>query len=193
MRKIVSGLFISLDGVVEEPQTWHFPYFNDQMGAAVGAQMASADTMLLGRHTYEGFAASWGHRSSDVPFTDVINAMPKLVVSNTMTSADWRNSTLLRGDDLATTVGEIKAGPGGDVSIPGSITLVRSLLALGLLDELRLMVHPVVVGKGVTLFDGSTGHLPLTLHHTETFDTGVVYSTYTPAVDGAAGEQTVRA
>ena len=180
-RKIVSGLFISLDGVVEEPQTWHFPWFTDQMGAAVGAQMATADTMLLGRRTYEGFASSWGHRSSDVPFADVINGMPKLVVSNTMTSADWRNSTLLRGDDLATTLGEIKAGPGADISVPGSITLVRSLLALGLLDELRLMVHPVVVGKGLRLFDGSTGQVPLALQSSETFDSGVVYSTYTPA------------
>ncbi len=180
MRKIVSGLFMSLDGVVENPQTWHFPYFDDEMGAAVGAQMADADTMLLGRHTYEGFAASWGHRGSDVEFADVINGMPKLVVSNTMTSADWRNSTLLQGD-LAVAIKEVKNGPGGDIAVPGSITLVRSLLALGLLDELRLMVHPIVVGSGTTLFDGSTGRIPLALRESVTFSTGVVYSTYIPA------------
>ncbi len=187
MRKIISGLFISLDGVVEAPEAWHFPYFDDEMGAAVGAQMAQADTMLLGRRTYEIFAASWGHRSSDVPFTDVINAMPKLVASTTMTSADWQNSTLLTGD-LEETLREVKAGDGGDITVPGSITLVRSLLRLGLLDELRLMIHPIILGTGTCLFDGIGRHR-LTLTDSNTFATGVLNLTYMPAEKvGNAGE-----
>lgn len=180
MRTITSGLFMSLDGVVENPQTWHFPYFDEQMGAAVGAQMAGADTMLLGRKTYETFAASWGHRSSDVPFTDVINAMPKVVVSRTMESADWQNSQVLDGD-LAEAVTALKHGPGGGISIPGSVSVVRSLLQLGLLDELHLMVHPIVLGSGEKLFDDTTGRVPLRLKGSEVFSSGVVYSTYVPA------------
>lgn len=171
---------MSLDGIVESPEAWHFPYYNDEMGAAVGAQMAQADTMLLGRRTYETFAASWGHRSSDIPFTDVINAMPKLVASTTMTSADWRNSTLLTGD-LETALLAVKDGEGGDITVPGSITLVRSLLRMGLLDELRLMIHPVVLSTGSRLFGDRIGRHPLTLTHSETFQTGVLNLTYTPA------------
>ena len=88
MRKIVAGLFISLDGVVEAPETWHFPYFNDEMGEAVGSQMAAADTMLLGRHTYEEFAAYWPTQGDDVEFARVMNDTPKLVASTTLQSAE---------------------------------------------------------------------------------------------------------
>jgi dihydrofolate reductase len=180
MRKIISGLFISLDGVVEEPQTWHFPYFSDEMGAAVGAQMAEADTMLLGRRTYQAFASSWGHRSSDMDFTDTINAMPKLVASTTMFDAPWRNTTLLKGD-LVTELTRIKEGPGGTITVPGSIGLVRSLLQHGLLDELKLMIHPIVVGAGQRLFDERSGRHPLTLVRSEPLPHGVLYATYAPA------------
>ena len=127
MRKIVAGLFISLDGVVEAPEQWHFPYFNDEMGEAVGSQMAAADTMLLGRHTYEEFAAYWADKGSDVEFADVMNDTPKLVASTTLESVDWQNSTLL-GEDVAQELRRLKEEPGKDISITGSPTLVRSLL-----------------------------------------------------------------
>jgi dihydrofolate reductase len=91
MRKIVAGLYVSLDCVMEAPETWHFPYFNDEMGAAVASQMAAADTLLLGRRTYEEFAAYWADKGSDVDFADVINNTPKLVASTTLKSLDWRN------------------------------------------------------------------------------------------------------
>lgn len=142
--------------------------------------MAAADTMLLGRRTYEVFAASWGHRSSDFPFTDIINRMPKLVASNTMTSADWQNSTLITGD-LETALGEIRAGDGGNITVPGSIKLVRSLLRMGLLDELRLMIHPIVLGSGIRLFEDGIGRHLLVLKQSETFATGVLNLTYTRA------------
>ena len=98
MRKIVAGLFISLDGVVEAPDQWHFPYFNDEMGEAVGSQMAAADTMLLGGVTYQEFAGYWPQQGDDVEFADLMNNTPKLVVSTTLDSVEWQNSTLINGD-----------------------------------------------------------------------------------------------
>ena len=97
MRKIVAGLFVSLDGVVEAPETWHFPYFNDEMGEIVASQMAAADTMLLGRRTYEEFAAYWADKGSEVDFADQINNTPKLVASTTLESVGWQNSTPHQG------------------------------------------------------------------------------------------------
>lgn len=179
MRKLVAGLFVSLDGVVEAPEQWHFPYFNDEMGEIVGSQMAAADTMLLGRHTYEEFAAFWADKGSDVEFADIINNTPKLVASTTLTAVDWQNSTLIEGD-VPQALRRLKAEPGKDISITGSPTLVRSLLAQGLIDELRLLVHPIVVGSGKRLFE-TGGRLPLTLVGSRTLATGVVYLTYGPA------------
>jgi dihydrofolate reductase len=180
MRKVVAGLFISLDGVVEAPETWHFPYFNDEMGQAVGAQIAESDTMLLGRRTYEEFASYWPNQGSDVELADVMNGTPKLVASTTLKHLDWQNSTLIEGD-VAEALTELKAGPGKDISITGSPTLVRSLLGAGVLDELRLLVHPIVVGTGKRLFPDGTDRAPLRLAKSETFSTGVLSLTYVPA------------
>ena len=180
MRKIVAGLFISLDGVVEAPETWHFPYFNDEMGEIVGSQMAAADTMLLGRRTYEEFAAYWADKADDVDFADQMNNTPKLVASTTLDSLDWQNSELIRGD-VATELRRIKGEPGKDIAITGSPTLVRSLLRDGVLDELRLLVHPIVVGGGKRLFEDGGERVPLKLTETRTLSTGVLYLTYVPA------------
>ncbi len=127
MRAITAGLFISLDGVVEAPQNWHFPYLNDQMHTEVGAQMLAADTMLLGRNTYEEFAGHWATQGSDVPFADQINGIPKLVASRTLTDVTWQNSGLIDGD-VATELRALKSGPGKNIAISGSPTLVRHLL-----------------------------------------------------------------
>jgi dihydrofolate reductase len=183
MRKIVAGLFISLDGVVEAPDTWHFPYFNDEMGAAVTEQMAQGDTMLLGRRTYEEFASYWPHQGSDVELADHMNQTPKLVVSTTLKSLAWQNSTLISGD-AAQELGRLKQQPGKNINITGSATLVRSLLRDGVLDELRLLVHPIVVGAGKRLFEDGGAPLPqppLKLAESKTFSTGVLYLTYQPA------------
>ena len=180
MRKIVAGLFISLDGVIEAPEQWHFPYFNDEMGEAVGAQMAAADTMLLGRHTYEEFASFWPNQGHDVEFADVMNKTPKLVASTTLKSVEWQNSTLL-GPDVAGELRRRKQEPGKDISITGSATLVRSLLRDGLIDELRLLVHPIVVGSGKRLFEDQAERVPLKLVDSKVFSTGVLYLTYMPA------------
>ena len=180
MRKIVAGLFVSLDGVVEAPEQWHFPYFNDEMGETIGSQMAGSDTMLLGRRTYEEFAAYWADKGSDVPLADEINEIPKLVASTTLDHVEWQNSTLIRGD-LAKELTRMKREPGKDISITGSATLVRSLLRDDMLDELRLLVHPIVVGTGKRLFDGVLDQKPLKLVDSKVFTTGVLYLTYAPA------------
>jgi dihydrofolate reductase len=177
MRKIVAGLFISLDGVTQAPDTWHFPYFNDEMGAAVGALSASADTMLLGRRTFEEFASYWP--SSTDEMAAQMNDTPKLVVSTTLDSVDnWQNSTLVEGDPIKSLTA-LKEGPGKDLSVVGSSTLVRSLLRAKVLDELHLLVHPIAVGHGARLFDeGET--VPLELISATTFSTGVLHTVYRP-------------
>jgi dihydrofolate reductase len=177
MRKIVAGLFISLDGVVESPEQWHFPYFNDEMGQAVASQIAESDTMLLGRRTYEEFAAYWPHQGDDVELATVFNQTPKLVASTTLTSLEWQNSSLIEGD-VAQTLTGLKQGRGRNISITGSPTLVRSLLGAGVLDELRLLVHPIVVGSGKRLFPDGADRTPLELVKSETFSTGVLSLTY---------------
>src|SRR5262245_62884869 len=178
MRKIVANFFIVLDGVVERPDQWHFPYFNDEMGEVVGAGMAASDTMLLGRKTYEEFAAFWPAQTE--PPADHMNGIQKVVVSSTLERADWQNSTVIRGH-LAEALGQLKHQPGKNIGTVGSATLVRSLLREGLLDELRLLIHPIVVGGGAKLFDGDTGTVPLTLVSSRTLSTGVVYAVYAPA------------
>ena len=178
MRKIVAGLFISLDGVVEAPETWHFPYFNDEMGEIVGAQMAAADTLLFGRRTYEEFAAYWPAHADD-PFGAQINAAAKVVVSTTLKDVTWENTSLISGT-IGEEVRRLKEGPGKDISITGSPTLVRSLLRDGLLDELQLLVHPIVIGSGKRLFDGDD-RVPLKLTGSRTLTTGVLHLTYAPA------------
>jgi dihydrofolate reductase len=181
MRKVVASEFISLDGVVESPERWQLPYFNDEMDQEIEAAMAASDAMLLGRVTYEEWAAFFPSQSSeDMPSADYMNNTPKFVVSRTLQEPlEWNNSTLIERD-LAEEVTKLKGQPGKDIAISGSATLVRSLLAEDLLDELRLMVHPVVVGSGKRLFEEGGEQKALELVDSKTFSTGVVYLTYRP-------------
>ena len=179
MGKIVSNFFISLDGVVEAPNEWHFPYFNDEMGVAVGKGMEHARAMLMGRKLYEEWASYWPNQGDDVPFSSYINTVPKYVVSNTLDKADWQNTTVVSGD-VAAELRELKERTDGDIAMSGSATLVRWLLANGLLDELRLLLHPIAVGHGQRLFEDTPTH-PLRLVSHETFSTGVLNLTYVPA------------
>jgi dihydrofolate reductase len=181
MRKVVASLFLSLDGVMEAPEKWHLPYFNEEMGAVIGEAISSTDAFLLGRRTYEEWAAFWPAQSADEnPMAAAINGLPKYVASTTLNEVTWENSKLL-GDDVAAAVSDLKQQPGKDISISGSATLVRSLLNEGLIDELRLMVHPVVLGSGGRLFENGTGRTPLELVESKTFSTGVLDLTYRPA------------
>jgi dihydrofolate reductase len=181
MRKITAGLFISLDGVVEAPEQWTGPYFNDEVGQAVGTLMAPNDALLLGRVTYEGFAAAFGGQSGGM--ADQMNNTPKYVVSDTLSSADWQNSTLISGQrvDVADQVSELKRQAGQTIGMSGSSTLVSWLLRQGLLDQLDLLVFPVVLGSGKRLFSEPDGQVPMKLAGSEAFGTGVVHLTYAPA------------
>jgi len=181
MRKIAAGLFISLDGVVESPEKWTGPYFNDEVGQAVGALMAPNDALLLGRVTYEGFAAAFGGQSGGM--ADQMNNTPKFVVSGTLASADWQNSTLI-SQNVAEEIRALKQGPGGNIGMSGSSTLVAWLLREGLLDQLDLLVFPVVIGTGKRLFSEPGDQVPLALAGSEAFRTGVLHVSYRPADDG---------
>jgi dihydrofolate reductase len=184
MRKVVASEIVSLDGVVESPEKWHFPYFNDQMAEAIEAAMAASDAMLLGRVTYEEFAAFWPSQETtdeDQETTHYMNNTPKFVVSKTLKEPlEWNNSILIKGG-VAEEITSLKQQPGKNISITGSPTLVRSLLEDDLLDELRLMVHPIVVGSGKRLFEEGGDQKALQLVDSKTFSTGVLYLTYQSA------------
>lgn len=180
MRKIVAGLFISLDGVIESPDQWQGPYFSEEMGAEVAAQMDAADTMLLGRRTYEEFASFWPNQSSDDPFAARMNNTPKVVVSTTLDTVTWQNSTLIK-NNVAEEITRLKQQPGKQIGMTGSATLVRSLLRDKLLDELLLLVHPIVVGSGKRLFPDGCDRIPMSLVNAQTLSMGVLALTYQPA------------
>ena len=185
MRKVIAGVFISLDGVVEAPDQWHFPYFNDEMGAAVDATLGSADTVLFGRKTYDSFAGAWPAREAageeDAAFAKALGDARKIVVSNQDLEFTWRNSEQLKGN-LVEAVAALKSEPGdSNIALSGSVSVVRQLLAAGLLDELHLLVHPIAVRKGMRLFDEGESRIPLELVSSETFETGVLNLVYRPA------------
>jgi dihydrofolate reductase len=184
MRKITAGLFISLDGVVEAPDQWHFPYFNEEMGAAVDATLGAADTVLFGRKTYDSFAGAWPEREAagaeDAGLAKALGDARKIVVSNQRLEFTWRNTEQLEGD-FVEAVTALKNEPGGNIALSGSVSVVRQLLAAGLLDELHLLVHPIAVRKGMRLFDEGGTPIPLTLISSESFKTGVVNLVYGPA------------
>jgi dihydrofolate reductase len=177
MRKIVASLFVSLDGVAEAPDTWHFPYFDDEMGDAVGVAMAGCDAMLLGRKQYEQFAAYWP--TSEDEFAGFMNSQKKYVVTTTLSEATWNNTEIITGD-VPAGLRALKDSEGKDIAITGSLTLVRSLLKARLLDRLQLFVHPLVLGKGARWFD-DLEDVKLTLSSAEAFASGVINKIYVAA------------
>ena len=183
MRKIKATMFISLDGVVEAPDQWHFPYFNEEMGVAVTEVMGDSDTFLIGRVTYDSFAGAWPDRElageEDAEFAKRLGDARKIVVSRQDLEFSWRNSELLQGE-LVPAVKALKEEPGTHIGMSGSPSIVRQLLEAGLIDELHLLVHPIVVGKGMRLLDDMGSAIPLQLIRSETFETGVMNLVYGP-------------
>ena len=179
MRKVVASELVSLDGIMEKPEQWAFSYSNDEMAEANASGMANSDAMLLGRATYEEFAAFWPYQDrTEQPYTDYLNNIPKYVVSRTLDEPlEWQNSSLIKGD-VAEEVSRLKEQPGKDIGIVGSGALVRWLLRENLLDELSLMVHPIVLGRGKHLFGEGGDQKALELVESKTFSTGVVHLTY---------------
>ena len=183
MRKLKLAIYVSLDGVVEDP-AWTGPFWNEQLSELQADYLFSSDALLLGRVTYEGFAAAWpSMEESTGEFGKKMNSMPKYVASRTLNEAEW-NATIIEGE-VAAEVAKLKEGSGGDLLIYGSGDLVDELTRHGLIDEYRLMVHPVVVGSGKRLFNEVTT-TTLGLVESTITDTGVCVLTYAPAAGGAA-------
>jgi dihydrofolate reductase len=186
MRKVFVTEFMTIDGVMEDPGGaedfehggWSFKFFSDDVGKYKLDETLATDALLLGRKTYEGFASAWPSRKDEAGFADKFNSMPKYVASTTLKSLDWNNSHLL-GDDVPAAVQELKQQPGGDIAIHGSRTLVTSLMEHDLIDEFRLMVHPIVLGSGLRLFDGAPTKT-LKLVDTTKLGAGTIVATYAP-------------
>ena len=189
MGRIVATEFITLDGVVEDPGgSEDFEYggwsFETDRGAEGDKfkldEIVEAEAQLLGRVTYEGFAAAWPEREDEAGFAETMNSMPKFVVSSTLTDPTWTNTTVLSGD-LPTEAAKLKDQVDGDILIAGSVQLVQGLIEHDLLDELHLMVYPVVLGKGKRLFGETTAKKPLRLTGNRTVGDGIALLTYVPA------------
>ncbi len=190
MRKIVAGLFMSLDGVVEAPENWGFHYLDEEMAQEIARGIGQADAVLLGRRTYLQFAAMWPQQGSDVPMADFLNKTHKYVVSSTLETLDWGPASLVTGN-VSGELLKLKQQPGKNIQVPGSPVLVRSLLRDGLLEELNLTITPIVVGSGMRLFAEITDQIPLKLVHSRAFSSGSISATYQPMETDRVADQPV--
>jgi dihydrofolate reductase len=188
MRKIVVTEFLSLDGVMEDPGGaegfkhggWSFK-FNDPVGMKFKLdETLGSGALLLGRVTYEGFAAAWPDRTDEVGFADKMNSMPKYVVSTTLRDPSWGDTTVI-SDNVVEEIGKLREGSGEDIYVHGSRTLAQTLLANGLVDELHLMVFPIVLGSGKRLFGDSEDATTLKLVSSQTLESGALILIYEPA------------
>jgi dihydrofolate reductase len=185
MRLVVTE-FISLDGVIEGPGPddpyknagWSMPYWSDEIGKFKLEELFGSDAFLLGRITYQGFAAAWPSRTDKAGFADRMNKLPKYVASTSLKEADWNNSTILN-DRLFESVSRLKQQPGRDILIAGSGKLAQSQMQAGLIDEYRLLVYPIVLGSGKRLFEGGD-RIGLRLVETKEYTSGVVLLRYIP-------------
>lgn len=184
-RKIIATNYISLDGVIQDPVgmegsglgDWTGPFSRGPEGDKFKhGELLQADALLFGRLTYDGFAAVWPSVKDEAGFADRMNSLPKYVASRTLKQADWKNSTII-GWDLAGEVKALKAKAGGDMLIYGSASIVHALMPLGLVDEYRLMVYPIVLGRGKRLFPQGTQSV-MTLAECRTFNDGIVSLRY---------------
>lgn len=180
MRKVIVTQFVSLDGVMEAPEKWSFGYWDDEIGKLKFDELFAADALLLGRVTYEGFAAAWPSRTDETGYADRINNLPKYVVSTTLLKPEWNNTQVIKAD-LAGEVTRLKQQPGQDILVFGSAQLAASLLEADLVDEYRLLVYPVVLGAGKRLF-GEANKVGLRLLEVKKYNSGVVLLTYSKGV-----------
>jgi dihydrofolate reductase len=179
MRKIIAGVFITVDGVVEAPEKWNLPYYDDELSQAVIPLLTDAGVHLYGRRSYELFRSVFTGPAAP-PHAAMMTGIPKVVVSTTLRDADWGPTTVI-GGDVAAALTELKQQPGKDITVGASATLIRFLVAERLLDELMLLVHPVVAGTGQRLFDRRGQAASLTLLECRPHRNGVVALRYAPA------------
>jgi dihydrofolate reductase len=187
MRKIIAAEFVTLDGVMEAPGSadltlpdrrgWTEPYMTGEIGGTIMSQMDTSGAMLLGRVTYEAFAAFWPSVPEDDPFSQRMNNMTKYVVSTTLDKAAWKNTTLINRN-VAEELTRLKQMDGGSINIVGSGKLVGSLTKLGLIDEYQILLFPVILGAGKRLFEDMNDVKKLRLAESRTFDSGVVWLRY---------------
>ena len=178
--RLVATEYLSLDGVFEEPGHWSGPFFKEDAGQFKWRELQASDALLLGRRTYEGFAAAWPAMTGTGEFGEKMNSMPKFVISSTLDSVEWTGSRLVKGV-VAEEVGKLKQAPGNDLLLSGSGQLFQSLMDANLIDLYRFMVHPIVLGEGKRLFSDRTDQRTLRLTSTETFSTGIVILEFEPA------------
>ncbi|MFC4535926.1 dihydrofolate reductase family protein [Sphaerisporangium dianthi] len=182
MRNVVVSTFVTLDAIQDNPHEWSMEYWTDEYAGRARDQLFAADALLMGRVTYEGFAAAWPSRNDEGTaqegFADRINTMPKYVVSTTLDTVGWTGSTLVKGD-LAEAVRELKAQPGQDILMYGCGEVARALAAQGLVDEFRFWIHPVVAGRGEPVFAGWP-QSPMRLLGVTTLESGVVIVSHAP-------------
>jgi dihydrofolate reductase len=179
MRKITAGLFVTLNGVVEAPETWNPPYYDDELNQAVMPRLTDAGVHLYGRRSYELYRSVFTGPAAP-PHATMMTSIPKVVVSATLRDADWGPTGVI-GGDVAAALTELKQQPGKDIAVGASPTLIRFLVAERLLDELTLLVHPVVIGVGRRLFGGAKETAPLTLLESRPHRNGVIALRYAPA------------
>jgi dihydrofolate reductase len=179
MRKLITSLFITMDGVVQSPEKWSFDSFTDEgIGAELQRQLDVQDAVLLGRVTYQEWAGYWP-TSTDEPFASFINSTPKYVASTTLDTVEWSNSSLLKGD-VAEAITALKQQSGQNIGTAGSPTLVHYLLEKGLVDELCMMVYPVIAGSGRRLFQDGSPLKRMQLVSSTPTPSGVMILRYTP-------------
>ena len=178
--RLVATEYLSLDGVFEEPGHWSGPWFKEDAGRFKWDELQASDAQLMGRKTYEGFAAAWPTMEGTGEFGVRMNTMPKYVVSSTLEKVEWPGSKLIKGDVIGE-IRKLKKTPGKDLLLPGSGQLFNALMQENLIDVYRFMVHPVVLGEGRRLFAGGAAQRPLTLTDTKKLSTGILILEYTPA------------
>lgn len=176
MAKIIVTEFITLDGVIHAPNEWSFPYWNDEIADFKNKEIKDVGAMLLGRVTYEGFAAAWPGRTDEAGYADKFNSMPKYVVSTTMEKADWNNSKIIN-ENIFDEIRKLKKESKDDIIIFGSGKLIKSLIKNDLIDQYQLLVYPLVIGKGNRLFDEES-NAKLKLLESKQYTTGVVLLKY---------------
>ena len=179
MRKVTAGLFYSIDGVAEAPNTFQFDSFDDELGTLLGQTMAEVDTVLMGRTGYQEWSGHWPTAAHDQDFGAFINNVPKFIASRTLRQEDviWTNASLIEGE-LESFVRDLKNREGGTIAVMAGMSLVRQLLLVGLMDELTLLVHPVIAGTGRHLFTDETPRTRLNLIRSQQTSKGNIVLTY---------------
>ena len=180
MRRLIVSEFLTLDGVMEAPETWQFPFFSDDFTEFNQTKIHESDISLLGRVTYDIFAGFWPTQThNEFGIADKLNNMPKFVVSSTLKSADWNNSTLIKANPMQE-IAKLKQQGDGIIAVTGSNTLVQALMQANLVDEYQLTIHPIILGSGKRLFREGINQIGLKLVDTKPFKRGIVALIYHP-------------